>query len=112
MSVVTFPSHSAVMLLRGAAATAAAKVLWYIRAELKDLASDSLNLLRAAIYDERFPALFDLDVYGSIVGMFELNNLGAQMLTCLGVHTCPILCVRHQKRLHAHSTVLLCQDVR
>ncbi|KAL3157536.1 hypothetical protein ABBQ32_011992 [Trebouxia sp. C0010 RCD-2024] len=46
------------------------------RQELKDLASDSLNLLKAAIYDERFPALFDLDVYGSIVGMFELNNLG------------------------------------
>lgn len=46
-------------------------------AELKDLASDSLNLLKTAIYDERFPDLFDLDVYGSIVGMFELNNLGA-----------------------------------
>ena len=45
-------------------------------AELKALAQESLSLLQAAIYDERFPALFDLDVYGSIVGMFELNNLG------------------------------------
>lgn len=40
------------------------------------MAQESLSLLQAAIYDERFPALFDLDVYGSIVGMFELNNLG------------------------------------
>ena len=45
-------------------------------AELKDLAQESLSLLRAAIFDERFAALFELDVYGSIVAMFELNNLG------------------------------------
>jgi len=43
---------------------------------LKDLAQESLRLLRAAIFDECFAALFELDVYGSIVGMFELNNLG------------------------------------
>ena len=66
------------MVLGGVAVTAAA-------AELKDLASDSLNLLKAAIYDERFPALFDLEVYGSIVGMFELNNLGGQLLACLNL---------------------------
>lgn len=78
------------MVLRVAAATAAAEVLWCICAELKELASDSLNLLKAAIYDECFPALFDLDVYGSIVGMFELNNLGVQPLTCLEVHAAPI----------------------
>lgn len=53
-------------------------------AELKGLASDSLHLLQAAIYDERFPELFGLDVYGSIVGMFELNNLGMQ-----AIHTAP-----------------------
>ena len=35
-----------------------------------------MSLLRAALFDERFAALFELDVYGSIVGMFELNNLG------------------------------------
>ncbi|KAL0052681.1 hypothetical protein WJX82_005986 [Trebouxia sp. C0006] len=46
------------------------------RQELKDLAQESLSLLRAALFDERFAALFELDVYGSIVGMFELNNLG------------------------------------
>ncbi|DBA82713.1 TPA: hypothetical protein ACH3X1_006947 [Trebouxia sp. C0004] len=46
------------------------------RRELKDLAQESMSLLRAAIFDERFAALFELDVYGSIVGMFELNNLG------------------------------------
>ena len=46
-----------------------------IAAELKGLASESLALLKEFLYDERFPALFDLEVYGSIIGMFELNNL-------------------------------------
>lgn len=64
------------------------KGLWYTRAELKDLASDSLDLLKGAIFDERFAALFDLDVYGSIVGMFELNNLGVHTLTCLSLGSC------------------------
>ena len=45
-------------------------------AELKGLAADSLALLRAALYDARFPALFELELYGAIVGIFELNNLG------------------------------------
>ena len=51
------------------------------RSDLKELASDSLELFRRAIelsnpdiYRE-FIALFDLDVWGSLVGMFELNNL-------------------------------------
>ncbi|CAL5219880.1 g1802 [Coccomyxa viridis] len=42
---------------------------------LRGLAEDSLTLLKEFLYDERFPALFDLEVYGSIIGMFELNNL-------------------------------------
>ncbi|KAK9840433.1 hypothetical protein WJX74_009879 [Apatococcus lobatus] len=45
------------------------------RANLKDLASQSLGLLKNCLFDPRFPALFCLDVYGSIIGMFELNNL-------------------------------------
>ena len=44
-------------------------------AELRGLAEESLALLKEFLYDERFPALFDLEVYGSIIGMFELNNL-------------------------------------
>jgi hypothetical protein len=48
---------------------------------LRKLASDSLQLLKTALYDERFPVLFHLDVYGSIVGMFELNNLSAPLPT-------------------------------
>ena len=40
------------------------------------LARDSLELLRAALFDARFADLFDLDVYGAILGMFELNNMG------------------------------------
>jgi hypothetical protein len=47
-------------------------------ADLQELASDSLKLLKAFLYDERFPALFHLDVYGSIMAMFELNNLGKE----------------------------------
>lgn len=83
--------------------TAAAKSFWYTHAELRDLASDSLNLLKSVIYDERFPALFDLDVYGSIVGMFELNNLGVchHSLTRLEAHICLKLCARHER----HSCV-------
>ncbi|GLC67842.1 hypothetical protein PLESTF_000613200 [Pleodorina starrii] len=47
------------------------------RAQLRSLASDSLELLSAAITDPRFgPDLLQLEVYGSIVGMFELNNMG------------------------------------
>ncbi|EIE20780.1 SET domain-containing protein [Coccomyxa subellipsoidea C-169] len=46
------------------------------RSDLHELAGDSLELLKEFLYDERFPALFHLDVYGSIMGIFELNNLG------------------------------------
>ncbi|WIA29168.1 hypothetical protein OEZ86_011679 [Tetradesmus obliquus] len=46
-----------------------------LRAQLKELAADSLALLRAGLQDSRFPQLFDLQLYGSLVGMFELNNL-------------------------------------
>ena len=44
--------------------------------ELRGLAEASLDLLKAAIFDGRFPALFSPEVYGSVIGMFELNNLG------------------------------------
>ena len=44
-------------------------------AGIRQLADDSLGLLKDALYDPRFPALFDLRVWGSIIGMFELNNL-------------------------------------
>ena len=52
------------------------KIVLCAPAELKGLAADSLALLRAALYDARFPALFELELYGAIVGIFELNNLG------------------------------------
>ena len=45
------------------------------RAALRGLAGDSALLLRRALFDARFPALFDDEVLGSLVGMFELNNL-------------------------------------
>lgn len=43
--------------------------------ERKKLALESLSFLREAIFDEECGALFTLEVYGQIIGMFELNNL-------------------------------------
>ncbi|XP_051126295.1 histone-lysine N-methyltransferase ATXR2 isoform X2 [Andrographis paniculata] len=45
------------------------------RMQIKDLAFESLQLLKEAIYDEECAPLFSLDIYGHIIGMFELNNL-------------------------------------
>ncbi|CAO2824445.1 unnamed protein product [Amaranthus hypochondriacus] len=45
------------------------------RLEIKQLAFESLQLLKAAIFDEECAPLFSLDIYGHIIGMFELNNL-------------------------------------
>ncbi|KAH6788954.1 histone-lysine N-methyltransferase ATXR2 [Perilla frutescens var. frutescens] len=45
------------------------------RLQIKDLASESLQLLKEAIYDKECAPLFSLDIYGHIIGMFELNNL-------------------------------------
>ena len=61
-------------------------------ADLRGLAEDSLTLLKEFLYDERFPALFDLEVYGSIIGMFELNNL-SMLLTCCHCLSAALACV-------------------
>ncbi|KAI6672828.1 hypothetical protein NL676_000734 [Syzygium grande] len=45
------------------------------RMEIKELAFKSLQLLKAAIFDKECEPLFSLDIYGHIIGMFELNNL-------------------------------------
>uniref|UniRef100_A0A1J3G1H6 Histone-lysine N-methyltransferase ATXR2 n=1 Tax=Noccaea caerulescens TaxID=107243 RepID=A0A1J3G1H6_NOCCA len=45
------------------------------RMQLKNLACTSLELLKTAIFDKECEALFSLDIYGNIIGMFELNNL-------------------------------------
>ncbi|KNA15267.1 hypothetical protein SOVF_099860 [Spinacia oleracea] len=45
------------------------------RLQLKELAFESLQLLKEAIFDEECAPLFSLEIYGHIVGMFELNNL-------------------------------------
>ncbi|XP_031383826.1 histone-lysine N-methyltransferase ATXR2 [Punica granatum] len=45
------------------------------RMQIKDLAFTSLQLLRAAIFDRECALLFSLEIYGHIIGMFELNNL-------------------------------------
>lgn len=46
------------------------------RRQIKDMAYESLQLLKAAIFDEECALLFSLEIYGHIIGMFELNNLG------------------------------------
>ncbi|XP_024391830.1 histone-lysine N-methyltransferase ATXR2 isoform X1 [Physcomitrium patens] len=45
------------------------------RDQMKDIAAQSLTLLKKAIYEDKYDPLFSLDVYGRIIGMFELNNL-------------------------------------
>ncbi|KAL0306913.1 UNVERIFIED_CONTAM: Histone-lysine N-methyltransferase ATXR2 [Sesamum radiatum] len=45
------------------------------RMQIKDLAFESLQLLKEAIYEKECAPLFSLDIYGHIIGMFELNNL-------------------------------------
>ncbi|XP_012086380.1 histone-lysine N-methyltransferase ATXR2 isoform X2 [Jatropha curcas] len=45
------------------------------RMEIRDLAYTSLQLLKAAIFDLECEPLFSLEIYGNIIGMFELNNL-------------------------------------
>ncbi|KZV40314.1 histone-lysine N-methyltransferase ATXR2, partial [Dorcoceras hygrometricum] len=45
------------------------------RTQVKDLALVSLQLLKDAIYDNECAPLFSLEIYGHIIGMFELNNL-------------------------------------
>ncbi|GJN01663.1 hypothetical protein PR202_ga18944 [Eleusine coracana subsp. coracana] len=45
------------------------------RQQIRDVAFTSLQLLKDAIFDPECSPLFSLDVYGHIIGMFELNNL-------------------------------------
>ncbi|KAL4585170.1 hypothetical protein LXL04_009785 [Taraxacum kok-saghyz] len=45
------------------------------RMQIKQLAFESLVLLKEAIFDEECLPLFSLEIYGHIIGMFELNNL-------------------------------------
>ncbi|XP_065873977.1 histone-lysine N-methyltransferase ATXR2 [Euphorbia lathyris] len=45
------------------------------RMDVRDLAFTSLQLLTNAIFDPECEPLFSLEIYGHIVGMFELNNL-------------------------------------
>ena len=73
-------------------------------AELRRLAEESLALLKEFLFDERFPALFDLEVYGSIVGMFELNNLSEPLLrqSCYPAHF-----QRHMQYQHAILAVVM-----
>jgi hypothetical protein len=74
---------------------------------MRGLAQESLALLSAALFDCRFPALFSLDVYGSIVGMFELNNLGAVCLSRHGpVHAIHVHAVCVCLRRHRESVCL------
>ena len=51
------------------------------RGSMRDIAVESLGLLRAtvALSDanliDRYPGLFTIEVYARVIGMFELNNL-------------------------------------
>ncbi|KAL9229307.1 hypothetical protein vseg_004790 [Gypsophila vaccaria] len=45
------------------------------RRQIKEVSFESLQLLKEAIFDKECAPLFSLDIYGHIIGMFELNNL-------------------------------------
>lgn len=45
------------------------------RMQIRQLAFESLELLKKAIFDEECLPLLSLEIYGHIIGMFELNNL-------------------------------------
>ena len=48
------------------------------RDSMREIATESLNLLKKALptqFLSRLPGLFTLEVFASVVGMFELNNL-------------------------------------
>lgn len=45
------------------------------RLQIKELAFESLQLLKTAIFDKECEPLFSLEIYGHTIGMFELNNL-------------------------------------
>ena len=49
----------------------------------RDLAKASLDLFCSALpnMSARFPPLFSLEVFGSVVGIFELNNLSLSVPT-------------------------------
>ncbi|KAJ6289853.1 hypothetical protein OIU78_025721 [Salix suchowensis] len=47
----------------------------HLGCKYRQLAFKSLQLLKAAIFDEECEPLFSLEIYGNIIGMFELNNL-------------------------------------
>ncbi|CAK9315588.1 unnamed protein product [Citrullus colocynthis] len=45
------------------------------RMQIREMAFTSLQLLKEAIFDMGCEPLFSLEIYGHIIGMFELNNL-------------------------------------
>ncbi|EOX99173.1 Histone-lysine N-methyltransferase ATXR2 isoform 4, partial [Theobroma cacao] len=45
------------------------------RMQIRELAFTSLHFLKEAIFDKECEPLFSLEIYGHIIGMFELNNL-------------------------------------
>lgn len=54
------------------------------RMQVKELANESLQLLKKAIYDEECEPLFTLDIFGHLIGMFEQNNLDLVVDSPLG----------------------------
>jgi hypothetical protein len=60
--------------------------------QVRELTVQSLSLLRAAMPDEvctDYPALLSLEVWASIMGMFEQNNLSIMVWRCEGCKSIP-----------------------
>ncbi|PQQ17927.1 histone-lysine N-methyltransferase ATXR2 [Prunus yedoensis var. nudiflora] len=82
------------------------------RMQIRELAFTSLQLLKAAIFDEECKSLFSLDIYGHIIGMFELNNLDLVVASpvedyFLYIDDLPYPKRKKLRRLHDHFWMLL-----
>ncbi|KAF5194344.1 Histone-lysine n-methyltransferase atxr2, partial [Thalictrum thalictroides] len=61
----------------------------------------SLQLLKEAIFDKECAPLFSLEIYGNIIGMFELNNLDLVVASPVEDYFLYIDDLQNEKKEHA-----------
>lgn len=77
------------------------------RIQIKELAFTSLQLLKEAIFDKECAPLFSLEIYGHIIGMFELNNLDLVVASPVEDYFIYIDDLQHPEKVEA-ETVTRC----
>ncbi|XP_020527184.1 histone-lysine N-methyltransferase ATXR2 isoform X7 [Amborella trichopoda] len=77
------------------------------RMQMRELAFTSLQLLKDSIFCEDYAPLFSLEIYGNIIGMFELNNLHRFLpITKLYESFLQPECQGFQKRRGMHASAM------